>query len=121
VNGYLAFITPNQRGIVVVRPGQAPREFRGPRTDISFLQWSSDGAALLYFYRLGPWRHSIWSLVSDNWGVGLMDVSTGRHYRMLPGYYGGVHIREAMGRGRGHCVSAIQPGLAEHLREAEAR
>jgi len=109
--GDLAFTTPNRRGIVVARPGRALESFRGPRTDLSFLQWTSDCQGLLYLYRIGPWRHSIWSLVANTWGIGLMDVRTGQHYRVLPGDYSGAHIYGAWWPGRAWCVSGIPPGL----------
>lgn len=117
--GDLAFTTVNEQGIRIVRADGSTTTYRGPGTRIFYLQWTPDGAGLLYSYANEGWKMGIGASASDVWAVGFFDARTDHHYRVLPARYGGINILGAMRKGQGQCLQSLPPGLVELLRQAK--
>lgn len=81
-SGTLAYITPSLRSIMVVQPDGRPREVPGPGVWLSDLCWSPDERFIAYLY---PVRADtmLWKTQRYMMGVGLLEVSTGRHIRTV--------------------------------------
>lgn len=114
-HGDQAYITKGEDNIRLHRLDGSDSTLRGPGTRISHLQWTPDGDCLLYTYANEAWKTGPLAGKTDAWALGLLDVRTGHHYRVVPGTYSGLGVEGAMRRGKAQCVRQVKPELAERL------
>lgn len=108
--GDLAYLTSDRRSIVIVG-SRTPAHLllRGPGARVQQLQWSPDAKWLVYQYSVG--LLGMQSRTGDVWGVGMVQLASGRHYRVLPGAFGSGEIRFSARSGQLQWVSRLPTAL----------
>ncbi len=117
--GWVAYLNPDKRSISIRGyTGTSSLSYAGCGVKISDLTWAPNGAALAYRYRLG--LLGIVSGKRDEYGVGVLDLATGAHWRVLSRSDDIRHWPEAAS-GVGHIIWAMQvsPQLLEQLTRIE--
>lgn len=119
VRGDTAFASRNLKRVTVVRADSTTVTYPGPGTRMWHLRWTPDGAGLLYAYANETPRSRGAASKLDRWGLGLLELRSGRHYCVLPGGCGGAPSVGVARPDQAQSVSALPPALVERLRQAQ--
>ncbi len=99
-----ARVAPNRKDIIIGPDAQEGKRLRGTGVRIDAIQWSPDGRFVLYHYRVG--RFATGLMMTH--GLGIVDATTGQHYRLTPRVYSGRNVTGAL-RTWGQWVAKLPP------------